>query len=102
MVTPEARMGDGSCPMHESNDQQDDTTRIATQTDADRCCAASEQHDPAPPPSSLAGSVTLATAFDPVPALLPEPEAHAALWRASVPISPPHVPRYLLLSVFLV
>jgi hypothetical protein len=34
--------------------------------------------------------------------LIPEPEAPADIWRPSVPVPAAHVPKHLLLSVFLV
>lgn len=105
MSTPEARMAccsdAGPCPMHKS-ESEDGSTRVLTQAEADRCCAASEQDDSAPSPTGPAFSVTLAVALSPLPALLPQLESHASISRASVPIPPAHVPKYVLLSVFLV
>jgi hypothetical protein len=105
MATPEARMAccseDGPCPMHKS-DSEDGQTRIVTQAEADRCCAASEREDSAPSPAGPGIFVTLAVALSPIPGLLPAPEAHADIWRASVPIPTGHVPKHVLLSVFLV
>jgi hypothetical protein len=104
-ATPEARMAccadDGPCPMHKS-EPEDGSTRILTQAEADRCCAASEQDDSAPSPSGAAFLVSLGIVLSPVPALIPDPPAHVELWRASVPIPTAHVPKHLLLSVFLV
>ena len=105
MATPEARMAccsdDGPCPMHKS-ESEDGPTRVVTQAEADRCCAASEHEDSTPSQSNAAFFVTLAVALSPIPALLPEPEPHPDIWRAAVPISTAHVPKHLLLSVFLV
>ena len=105
MATPEARMAccseDGPCPMHKS-ESEDGPTRVVTQAEADRCCAASEHEDSTPSQSNAAFFVTLAVALIPVPGLLPAPEAHAEIWRASVPIPTGHVPKHVLLSVFLV
>jgi hypothetical protein len=105
MATPEARMAccsdDGPCPMHKS-EFEDGPTRVVTQAEADRCCAASEHEDSTPSQSNAAFFVTLAIAVSPIPGLLPAPEAHADIWRASVPIPASHVPKHLLLSVFLV
>lgn len=105
MATPEARMAccsdDGPCPMHKS-EPEDGSTRVLTQAEADRCCAAAEQDDPAPSPSGTAFFVALGIVLSPVSALLPDPQAHVELWRASVPIPTAHVPKHLLLSVFLV
>lgn len=105
MPTPEARMAccseDGLCPMHKS-ESGDGPTRIVSQAEADRCCAASEHEDSAPSQSNAGFFLTLAVALSPIPALLPEPEPQPHIWRASVPISASHVPKHLLLSVFLV
>lgn len=105
MPTPEARMaccsGEGPCPMHKA-DSRDGSTRAVTQAEADRCCAASEHEDATPSPSTAAFSVTLTAALAPIPALLPGFDAHPHIRRASVPIPALHVPRHILLSVFLV
>jgi hypothetical protein len=105
MSSPEARMAccsdDGPCLMHKS-DSRDESTRVLTQAEADRCCAASEQDDSAPSPAHLGFFAMLGNVVSPIPALLPEPEARAEIWRASVPIPTTPVPRHLLLSVFLV
>lgn len=106
LPTPEARMAccadDRPCPMHKSGSEDDGTPRVITQAEADRCCAASEQDDSSPSPSSIAFFTTLGAVLSPVPAVLPQPETHAKIWRASVQITTSHVPKHLLLSVFLV
>lgn len=106
MPTAEARMtccsDDGSCPMHKSDSQDYGSTRVVSQAEADRCCALSEQDDTAPSPAGVAVFVTFGAALSPVPALFREPERHADTSRASVPIPTAHVPKHLLLSVFLV
>jgi hypothetical protein len=105
MSSPEARMAccadDGPCPK-DNSEPEDGSTRVLTQAEADRCCAASDRDDSAPSPSSVAFFVALGIVLSPVPVLTPDPQAHAELWRASVPIPTPHVPKHLLLSVFLV
>jgi hypothetical protein len=106
MPTPEARMAccsaNGPCPMHKSDSEDDGSKRVVSQAEADRCCAASEHEDSTPSQSNAAFFVTLAVALSPIPGLLPAPEAHADIWRASVPIPTGHVPKHVLLSVFLV
>ena len=103
MATPEARMAccadDGSCPMHKSRALDDGSTRVS-QAEADRCCAASEP-DPPPAPAGPAFSATLAPPVSPVAVMIPEPESRRDTASRSAP-GPAHVPRYLLLSVFLV
>jgi hypothetical protein len=86
--------------MHES--ESPDESSVPTQAEADRCCAASEQDDSSPAPFSLTSLATLGSVLSPLPAFLPEPDAHARVWRASIPIPATHVPKHLLLSVFLV
>jgi hypothetical protein len=87
--------------MHHS-EHEDGSTRVLTQADADRCCAASEQGDSTPSPSSAGFVVALGIVLTPVSAPIPDPRVHVELWRASAPIPTAHVPRHLLLSVFLV
>jgi hypothetical protein len=105
MPTAEARMAccsdDGPCPMHQSK-SQNGPTDVVTQAEADRCCAASGQDDSAPSPSTVGFFVTLGIVISPIPALLLEPEARADTLRAAVPMPTGHVPKHLLLSVFLV
>ena len=104
MATPEARMAccadDGSCPMHKSRARDDGSTRVS-QAEADRCCAASEP-DPPPAPAGPAFSATLAPPVSPVGVMIPEPESRRDTASRSAPGPAAHVPRYLLLSVFLV
>ncbi len=106
MATPEARMAccseDGPCSMHKSDSADDESKRVVSQAEADRCCAASEQDDSAPSPTGPAFTITLAVALSPLPALLPQSESHVSISRASVPIPAAHVPKHVLLSVFLV
>ena len=105
MSSPEARMAccsdDGACPMHRS-ESEDGPTRVVTQADADRCCAAAEQDDSAPSPTGPTFTATLAVTLSPLPALLPQPQLHVSISRPSVPIPTAHVPKHVLLSVFLV
>jgi hypothetical protein len=106
MASPEARIAccsdDGPCPMHKSHSADDGSKRLVSQAEADRCCAASEQGDSAPSSTNVAFSVTLVVALSPSAALLPKPEPHPDTWRASVPVPTAHVPKHVLLSVFLV
>lgn len=87
--------------MHRS-ESEDGPTRVVTQAEADRCCAASEHEDSTPSQSNAGFFLTLAVALSPIPALLSEPEPHPHICRASVPIPTGHVPKHVLLSVFLV
>jgi hypothetical protein len=104
MPTPEARMAcctdNAPCPMHGGDDGG--STRVVTQAEADRCCAASERDDPAPSPATVAFSVPLSVIAGAVPALLPELPRQPHAWRTVMPPAPAHVPKHVLLSVFLV
>lgn len=106
VATPDARMAccsdDGQCPMHKSESEDDGSKRVVSQAEADRCCAASEQDGAAPSPSHVAFAISLGVVISPVPVLIPEAEAHADIWRASVPRPAARVPKHLLLSVLLV
>ena len=88
--------------MHTSNSEDDESKRVVSQAEADGCCAASEQDDSAPSPAGPAFFVALTVALSPVPTLLPEPPSHASISRVPVPVPPAHVPKHVLLSVFLV
>lgn len=101
-ATAEARMAccaEGSgCPGHRSESGGETTL---TQVAADSCCAAGERND--------AGPVAQVSAAHAVPAVVPQssglalrPLAQQATWRLSEPVLIHHVPRHLLLSVFLV
>ena len=104
--TPESRMAccseGGACPMHNADSESTGTTQAVTQAEADRCCAASEQDESAPSPTSTPLAVTLAVVVGPVSDLLPALQPGLALWAASLPVPAGHVPKHLLLSVFLV
>jgi hypothetical protein len=89
------------CGMHESESDAG-ATRVVSQAEADRCCAASEQDDSAPSQTSFGQSITPPLVLTSVSVLLPQRQAHADIWRASVPLPTAHVPKHLLLSVFLV
>jgi hypothetical protein len=107
MPTPDARMAccaDGvACPMHQGNSQGSGSARVLTQAQADSCCASSEGH------SSSQSAPTLVTVIPAavlgVGVVLPADVPALVLsdaWRTSVPIRVAPVPKYVLLSVFLV
>ena len=102
MAPPDARM---ACCADDGTHWHGHTHEAAdpdlTQAAADRCCVASDGGDSAPAPVSLTSSLTPAAVLTPLPALLLTPARPPAL-PASVPIPPAHVPKHLLLSVFLV
>jgi hypothetical protein len=101
-ATPEARLNcceDGACPMH----RHDEATPAAsvTQSAADDCCALSSSPESRPSAVAFAPTITLAVlrsgpllVVSVSPALLPV--------SLDAPSPPAHVPKHLLLSVFLV
>jgi len=102
-ATPEARMAcctdDGACPMHTS---ESSSNRSITQAEADSCCASSEGDESTqskPTGAALSNAVLGPAVILPVsaPAL-----SLKASWRTVVPVRSTPVPKYVLLSVFLV
>lgn len=101
-ATPEARMaccGEGACPMHESDSPNPGSKTLVTQSEADSCCAASEQGDSTPSASASVFSVSLGVVPSPVASLvLSQPHP----WRLLVPLPGTNVPSHFLRSVLLV
>jgi hypothetical protein len=90
----------GSCPMHKP--AVDDASVVVTQSEADRCCATSEQDDSAPSPAAFVPLVALGPAISPVPDFVPAAYGRFGAWRTAVPIPGTQVPKHLLFSVFLI
>jgi hypothetical protein len=89
--------------MHKGDSQRSGSPRVITQAQADSCCASAERE------TSSQSSPTFVTAvFSAVLGTgiaLPVPVPALVLtngWRAVAPIPPAHVPKHVLLSVFLV
>jgi hypothetical protein len=106
--TPEARMAccseSGNCPMHHREPQHSGSGRSLTQAQADACCTLSE-HDranqPIPTFAASIGSAVLGSGIV-VPASVSSLVIRDG-WRTTTPIAiGVDVPRYVLLSVFLV
>jgi hypothetical protein len=104
--TPDARMAcctDGECPMHNGDSQGSASARAVSQAQADSCCASAEHKNPnqsTPTVVTAISNAVLGTAITlpaPVPALV-----LSDAWRTVAPISTAHVPKHVLLSVFLV
>ena len=105
-ATPEARMeccrNEATCPMHKSESHDSGSNHRITQAQADNCCSGSERTQSTNTSSTfvVSGIVALAPATMPV---VTSPNVSALQeWRAFVPLPVPPVPKYLLLSVFLV
>ncbi len=93
---------DDTCPMHRQTSHDASATSTVSQSQADRCCAASEGHESGSPASSFALSTVLAPVAGPTPVVLPQLHLVVEAWRAFVPSSRSPVPTHLLLSTFLV
>jgi len=102
-ATPEARRQccrDGVCPLHH---REDSTSRThITQAAADDCCAQSERHESSPSQTVFASTIALAViqTLPPVVLSLAPTVPLSAPWETPSP--PTHVPKHVLLSVFLV
>jgi hypothetical protein len=106
LPTPEARMacctGDGPCPMHKSESDEQSAKRAISQAQADGCCASSERDESAPSSPSFLLTVALSIVTSPVPFVVPQTGPALEAWRTVVPIPATHVSKHLLLSVLLV
>ena len=89
--------------MHAGPSQDSGSRRALTQAEADSCCASSESEDASPSTPVFAAAISFAVPGPGV--LLPSPVPALVLsdaWRTFTPIPSRPVPRYVLLSVFLV
>jgi hypothetical protein len=100
--TPEARRQcckDGACPQHRHDDSA--SSMQMTQSAADECCAVSERHESRPSPAAYAPTITMAVLQSLPPVIVSlAPMTPPPAWESPSP--PTHVPKHLLLSVFLV
>ena len=102
--TPEARMAccsdGGTCPMHTS---ESGSNRPITQAEADSCCASSEGEGSTQSNPTVAPALSNAALGPAVilPVSAPRLSLNAS-WRTIVPVRSTPVPKYVLLSVFLV
>lgn len=107
MPTPEARMAccadGGECPMHKGDSHRSSSGRVLTQVQADSCCALSEGQNSNQSNPSFVAAITAAVLGVGIvlPANVPALVLSDA-WRTSAPLLSAPVPRYVLLSVFLV
>ena len=96
-ATPEARMAccqdETTCPMHKSESHGSASKHQISQAQADNCCVGSERNDSPTTRTALTSSAIVALAPATVPLTVP---------TALVPLRVSPVPKYLLLSVFLV
>ena len=101
-ATPEARRQccqNGACPLHHREDGAARTK--LTQAAADDCCAQSERRDSSPSRTVFTSTMTLAVvqSLPPVVLSLSPTVPLRAPWETPSP--PGHVPKHVLLSVFL-
>jgi len=107
LPTPEARMAccskGAACPMQQGESRSSGPGQVLTQTQADRCCAAAESQSSTPSSPSLVTDITVAVLGVGVvlPANVPALVVRDG-WRTSAQVHAAHVPRHVLLSVFLV
>ena len=102
-TTPEARMQcceSGACPLHH-RDRGGPGSHV-TQGAADDCCAQSGRHESTPSGTVFASTMALAVvqSLSTVVVTLARTTPLSAPWETPSP--PAHVPRHVLLSVFLV
>ena len=104
--TPEARMAccaDSTCPMHKGDSQSSASERVISQVQADTCCASAEHknsNESSPTFVAAISSAVLGTGIA-LPATVPALVLSDG-WRTVAPIPTTHVPKHVLLSVFLV
>jgi hypothetical protein len=107
-ASPEERMaccsGAGDCPMHGSTVPGAGSERVITQAQADSCCAASDTNESTPSIAvySLSPSAVLVSSTLHTVAPIMAPPSFFDAWRTHVPLPRGHVPKYVLLSVFLI
>ena len=100
-ATAEARMAaSATCPLHEASG--DGVASGATQAAAARCCVASDQDESTPPESVFLPRVDLGQAVSLVPVVVHPAVASFEARRSLRPPPGHHVPKHLLLSVFLI
>jgi hypothetical protein len=107
LPTAEARMAccadEAECPMHKGDSHRSGSERVLTQAQADSCCAAAEGRNSNQSNPSFVTAITAAVLGVGVvlPANVPALVlSNARRTSAPIPIAP--VPKYVLLSVFLV
>lgn len=105
MATPEARMAccsdEASCPMHKS-DSPNSYSPTVTQAEADSCCGASEGDQSSQSSSTFASTISLTVLGTPRPLTTAADVAVGPTGTAFLALPPSHVPKHVLLSVFLV
>jgi hypothetical protein len=110
LPSAEARMAccadEAECPMHKMHRGDSDhsgSQRVPTQAQADSCCAAAEGKSSNQSNPTFVAAITAAVlgAGTVLPANVPALVLSDG-WRTSAPMPVAHVPKHVLLSVFLV
>ena len=107
LPTPEARMAccseGGPCPMHKGESPNTGSNRVVTQVEADNCCASSERDNSNQSNPTFVAAITSAVLGTGIviPATVPALVLSDG-WRTVAPLPTAHVPKHVLLSVFLV
>jgi hypothetical protein len=104
--TPEARMAccsESTCPMHKGDPQGSESPRAISQAQADNCCASSEHESSSQSSPTFVAAISSAVLGTGIalPATVPALVLTDG-WRTAAPIPTLHVPKHVLLSVFLV
>ena len=105
-ATPEARMAccsESACPMHKADSQSSGSGRVISQAQADSCCASAEHKNSNESSPTFVGAISSAVLGTGI--ALPVTVPALVLsdgWRTVAPIPTAHVPKHVLLSVFLV
>jgi hypothetical protein len=93
---------EATCPMHKSGGHGSESRHHVTQTQADTCCAGSEQNESGTTRTTFVSSGVVALVPATVPFVVIPAVPALEEWRALVPLRASPVPKHLLLSVFLV
>ena len=88
--------------MHKSDSPNSNSAQTVSQAQADGCCAASEDDQSSPSSSTFASTIPLAALGTSTPLSTLADVAVRPGGTATLPIPPSHVPKHVLLSVFLV
>ena len=104
--TPEARMAccaESVCPMHKGDSQGSASGRVISQAQADTCCASAEHKNSSQSSPTFVAAISSAVLGTGIalPATVPALVLSEG-WRTVAPIPATHVPKHVLLSVFLV
>ena len=104
--TPEARMAccaDNDCPMHKGESQSSSSARVISQAQADSCCASAEHENSSQSSPTFVAAISNAVLGTGIvlPATVPALVLSDG-WRTLAPLPTAHVPKHVLLSVFLV